>query len=51
MTPLGNELKDQIKKGVTLQKVDDEDVKKREEEKKKRMEELEKVKEALGATD
>ena len=51
MTPLGNELKDQIKKGVTLQKVDDEDMKKREEEKKKRMEELEKIKEALGATD
>ncbi len=51
MTPLGNELKDQIKKGVTLQKVDDEDMKKREEEKKKRMEELKKVKEALGATD
>jgi multidrug resistance efflux pump len=51
MTPLGNELKDQIKKGVTLQKVDDEDMKKREEEKKKRMDELEKVKEALGAKD
>ena len=51
MTPLGNELKDEIKKGVALQKVDDDDMKKREEEKKKRMEELEKVKEALGATD
>ena len=51
MTPLGNELKDEIKKGVTLQKVDDEDMKKREEEKKKRMEELEKIKQALGATD
>jgi len=48
MTPLGSELKDDIKKGVTLQKVDDADMKKREEEKKKRMEELEKVKEALG---
>ena len=46
---LGNELKDEIKKGVTLQKVDDEDIKRREEEKKKRAEELEKVKEALGA--
>jgi len=49
MAPIGSELKDDIKKGVTLQKVDDEDMKKREEEKKKRMEELEKVKEALGA--
>jgi multidrug resistance efflux pump len=48
---LGNELKDEIKKGVALQKVDDEEMKKREEEKKKRMEELEKVKQALGATD
>jgi len=48
MTPIGSELKDDIKKGVTLQKVDDADMKKREEEKKKRMEELEKVKEALG---
>jgi hypothetical protein len=49
MTPLGNELKEEIKKGVSLQKVDDEELKKREEEKKKRMEELEKVKKALGA--
>ena len=48
MTPFTNELKEDIKKGVTLQKVDDEDMKKREEEKKKRMEELEKIKEALG---
>jgi len=48
---LGNELKDEIKKGVSLQKVDDEDMKRREEEKKKRAEELEKVKEALGAKD
>ena len=46
---IGKELKDDIKKGVSLQKVDEEDRKKREEEKKKRMEELEKVKEALGA--
>jgi spermidine/putrescine-binding protein len=49
MTPLGAELKDEIKKGVTLQKVDEEDMKNREAEKKRRMEELEKVKEALGA--
>ena len=51
MTPLGTELKEEIKKGVTLQKVDEEEMKQREEEKKKRMEELEKVKEALGAKD
>lgn len=49
MTPLGNELKDEIKKGVNLQKVDEEDMKKRDAEKKRRMEELEKVREALGA--
>ncbi|MBY9002337.1 MAG: hypothetical protein KGD73_00030 [Candidatus Lokiarchaeota archaeon] len=48
MTPVDNELKEEIKKGVTLQKVDDAEMKKREEEKKKRMEELEKIKEALG---
>lgn len=48
MTPINNELKEDIKKGVTLQKVDEEEMKKREEEKKKRMEELEKIKEALG---
>ncbi|MHA1192536.1 MAG: hypothetical protein ACTSP9_09590 [Promethearchaeota archaeon] len=48
MTPFDNELKDDIKKGVTLQKVDEEEMKNREEEKKKRMEELEKIKEALG---
>jgi len=46
---LGNELKEEIKKGVALQKVDEEDMKQREEEKRKRMEELEKVKAALGA--
>ena len=51
MTPLGDELKEEIKKGVALQKVDEEDLRKREEERKKRMEELEKVKQALGATD
>ena len=49
MTPLGKELKEEIKKGVSLQKVDEEDLKKREEEKKKRKEELEKLKESLGA--
>ena len=48
MTPVDNELKEEIKKGVTLQKVDNAEMKKREEEKKKRMEELEKIKEALG---
>ena len=48
---LGDDLKEQIKKGVNLQKVDEADMKQREEEKKKRMEELEKVKQALGATD
>ena len=48
MTPqLDDELKDQIKKGVSLDKVDEDDIKKREDEKKKRMEELAKVKEAL----
>jgi hypothetical protein len=51
MTPLGDELKEEIKKGVTLQKVDEDDMRKREEEKKRRMEELEKVKQALGAQD
>ncbi len=51
MMSLGDELKEQIKKGVTLQKVDEADMKQREEEKKKRMEELEKVKAALGAKD
>lgn len=48
MTPFDNELKEEIKKGVTLQKVDEEEMKKREEEKKKRLEELEKIKKALG---
>ena len=45
---LDDELKEQIKKGVSLQKVDEEEMRKREEEKKKRMEELEKVRQALG---
>jgi len=45
---MDDELKDAIKKGVSLDKPDDAEMKKREEEKKKRMEELEKVKDALG---
>ncbi len=48
MAPVDKELQEEIKKGVSLQKVDEEELKKREEEKKKRMEELEKVKAALG---
>jgi len=48
MTPIDKELQNEIKKGVSLQKVDEEDMKRREEEKRKRMEELEKIKEALG---
>ncbi|MFX0008904.1 MAG: hypothetical protein ACFE9R_01205 [Candidatus Hermodarchaeota archaeon] len=51
MAPLDKELQEQIKKGVSLQKVDEEELKKREEEKKKRMEELEKIKQALGANE
>ncbi|MHA1149293.1 MAG: hypothetical protein ACTSR8_13745 [Promethearchaeota archaeon] len=47
MPQLDDELKDAIKKGVSLEKVDEEELKKREEEKKKRAEELEKVKQAL----
>lgn len=48
MTPIDKELQNEIKKGVTLQKVDEAEMKKREEEKKKRMEELNKIKQALG---
>jgi len=48
VAPIDKELQEEIKKGVSLQKVDEEELKKREEEKKKRMEELEKVKQALG---
>ena len=48
MPQLDNELKDAIKKGVSLSKPDEAELKKREEEKKKRLEELEKVKAALG---
>ncbi|TXT66142.1 MAG: hypothetical protein BAJALOKI1v1_330001 [Promethearchaeota archaeon] len=47
MPQLDDELKEEIKKGVPLKKVDEEELKKREEEKKKRQEELEKVKQAL----
>ncbi|MBD3253981.1 MAG: hypothetical protein GF383_02760 [Candidatus Lokiarchaeota archaeon] len=48
MPQLDDELKDAIKKGVTLNKPDENEVKAMQEEKKKRMEELEKVKQALG---
>ena len=48
MTPIDKELQNEIKKGVTLQKVDETEMKKREEEKRKRMEELNKIKQALG---
>ncbi len=48
MAPADKEMQEEIKKGVTLSKVDEADLKAREDEKKKRMEELEKVKEALG---
>ena len=51
MPQLDDELKKAIKEGVSLGKVDEEEMKKREEEKKKRMEELAKVKEALGEKD
>ena len=51
MAPIDKELQDEIKKGVSLEKVDEADLQKREEEKRKRMEELEKVKAALGAKD
>jgi hypothetical protein len=49
--PIDKELQEEIKKGVSLQKVDEDELKRREAEKKKRMEELEKVKQALGAND
>ncbi|MFX0083146.1 MAG: hypothetical protein ACFE94_15475 [Candidatus Hodarchaeota archaeon] len=51
MAPIDKDMQEEIKKGVTLTKVDEEELRRREEEKKKRMEELEKVKEALGAKD
>ena len=47
MPQLDDELKEAIKKGVSLEKPNPEELKKREEEKKKRMEELNKIKEAL----
>ena len=47
LAPIDKELKEEIKKGVKLEKPDEEELKKREEEKKKRMEEVEKVKQAL----
>ncbi|MHA1292174.1 MAG: hypothetical protein ACTSQJ_05840 [Promethearchaeota archaeon] len=47
MPQLDDELKEAIKKGVTLEKVDESELKALEEERKKRMEELQKVKEAL----
>ncbi|MFX1337655.1 MAG: hypothetical protein ACFFDK_03515 [Promethearchaeota archaeon] len=46
--PIDKELENEIKKGVSLAKPDESEMRKREEEKKKRMEELEKVKQALG---
>jgi len=49
VAPVDKEMQEEIKKGVSLEKVDAADLQKREEEKKKRMEELEKVKEALGS--
>jgi len=48
MAPVDKEMQEEIKRGVSLEKVDAAELRKREEEKKKRMEELEKVKEALG---
>ncbi|MFW9941627.1 MAG: hypothetical protein ACFFFT_11350 [Candidatus Thorarchaeota archaeon] len=51
MAPIDKDMQEEIKKGVTLTKVDEEELRRREEEKRKRMEELEKVKAALGAKD
>ncbi|MHA2390929.1 MAG: hypothetical protein ACXAEX_03080 [Promethearchaeota archaeon] len=51
MAPIDKDMQEEIKKGVSLQKVDEEELRKREEEKRKRMEELEKVKAALGQND
>ncbi|MHA1732025.1 MAG: hypothetical protein ACTSU5_08770 [Promethearchaeota archaeon] len=50
MGQLDDELKKEIMKGKELEKVDPEELKKREEEKKKRLEELAKVKAALEAS-
>ncbi|MCK4285735.1 MAG: hypothetical protein KAX18_06015 [Candidatus Lokiarchaeota archaeon] len=49
MAPVDKDMQEEIRKGVSLEKVDAAELQKREEEKKKRMEELEKVKEALGS--
>jgi len=46
--PIDKEIESEIKKEVSLATPDEVEMKKREEEKKKRMEELAKVKEALG---
>jgi hypothetical protein len=51
VAPIDKDMQEEIKKGVSLQKVDEEELRKREEEKRKRMEELEKVKAALGQND
>ncbi len=48
MPALDNELKDAIKKGVSLETPDADELRKREEDKQKRLEELEKIKQALG---
>ncbi|MFX1259162.1 MAG: hypothetical protein ACFFAN_15015 [Promethearchaeota archaeon] len=48
MPQLDDDLKNDIKKGVSLSSPNPEDLKRREEEKEKRRQELEKVKEALG---
>jgi FKBP-type peptidyl-prolyl cis-trans isomerase (trigger factor) len=47
MPQLDDELKNEIKKGVKLEKLSEEEKKKIEEERKKRQEEIQKVKEAL----
>ena len=48
MPAIDNELKDAIKKGVSLAKPNAEELRKREEDKQKRLEELDKIKQALG---
>jgi len=48
VAPVDKEMQEEIKKGVSLSKIDDAETKAREEEKQKRMEELEKVKAAIG---
>ena len=51
MAPVDKDMQEEIRKGASLEKVDAAELQKREEEKKKRMEELEKVKAALGQKD